>query len=554
MRPIPRCAGVLSLAFLSASILLPLDSIGQQRQQPLFRLPFGPAQTQNVATSDMATQLWTQPMQSTIDQIRANICPVLTVEHLEQTGEFRRLGQQTLLRAPDAKPLPPIAQAIVKKVGTSKGYSDNQPVSAIEDQLCAPEAIARALEQWSNVTATLQSGPLPLDELIQKMPPDLMCFADDATIGAYLKQFPMRNEPSGRTSYWMIDGNFQNGPMHGVIQAAAQSWSPSCNAYYEKTFFRPYVERADARKRALDRIHQIYNGTGIAVADQVIWENYSAKEAVAPRGPFGDAEQLFNELNIAIQREAATSQSKQAFAPPAKGEFEKTVDYDARVQQARQAFEADRAKIAQQASAGFINARQQLFREFLGAPEITDLKYDADREQFSLTVSSKIAPFMIAATLPVQASEAPTLKSQIATGTVHVLLGLANGKLTVASLVFWPGGDKVYGGTIADFTKSPIAFGDAAAEQWPKTLVARQADRQMNAALRAQQYAEKVRQDAKTNPFVAQALHAPLRQGQPCDSLRAQLISFAGQPGISPATWSQFWDRVMDTADRAHCL
>ena len=301
------------------------------------------------------------------------------------------------------------------------------------------------------------------------------------------------------------------------------------------------------------KFRSIFAVSGVAPGDQIVWEAQPGSDSSTAHPSYPDAEQFFNELNIAVENRAKPLAESLAFAPPTKGEFEKTADYELRLQQAHDAYDANQAKAAEHVGQQKFLSRYTTFNEFLGRPTISASRYDADSEKLTLTISSPNSPYSATAVFSLPPSAAQVVKPALEKISPHVLLGLRDGELT-ARVFALRVGDEVYSGPISEASNSPIRFGSAAAEQWPKTLAERAQERQQKENLRRQQEAAEIRREAATNPRLAYALNFPLADDPRCHALWSNAISFARLPSASEADWNRLTDKLMTGLSAMGCL
>lgn len=523
------------------AVLLTSTAFGQQLKIPGLRLQFGQPKTTASVKSDVATLEWTGEAQALVDQVRARTCPV-TSDQVPPANEMGFIP----------KSLPRETQSILSRVHSSSSYQQRLAVSQVIDEICAPAVIAKDLVVWHYQFRFSPQVEIQSNGLIASMPPGLMCYADNNAIGNFLRSFPLQLVGSDRPDqrYDLPDEWDQNHMEAPIIGQAAQSFGSSCHAWYQQQFFHPLIARQEARNNDIANIQKIYASTGLGSADWIVWE---ATNNARPHREYTDVEQFFNELNISVQALADKANITQEFTPPQKSEFEKTIDYNARVEQLRLQHDRDHDKLLLAATHDLILSRQQTFLEAIGQPEVVDSVYDADKEQLRVTITSKNSPLRVVGVIPVPLQDAQSVKSRVSASTVHILMGLKDGMFTVNTIVLWPDAEKIYAGTVIEYTKSPIVFNKAAAEQWPKTLAAKGEEQRQRNFLRQQAEAAKIHDEARSNPRLAFALQKAQSGDSRCNAIWSNAVAMARQPGMSESSWNQVVSRLADTADRVGC-
>ncbi len=529
-----------AIVIIGATLIIP-TAFGQQLGLHGFRIQLPLSRPTTPASSDVATLQWTAETQAATDQLRAQTCPV-TIDQVPPANHYGEIPIG----------IPEQAQAILSRVWGSSSYKQGLSVSQVTNEVCAPDMIAKDLADW-HYAFQFSTGVKPQQSnFLQRMPPGLMCYVDNKGIGDFLHNFPLQfASGSGMYQRYDLPGGWEQTQMAPIIAQAAQSFSGSCHTWYVQHFFQPLLARAEGRNNDVASIQRIYATTGLAPGDWIVWE--AANNPVQQPKQFSDVEQFFNELNIAVQQSTDKERGALEFVPPAKGEFEKTVDYDARVEQLRSEHEKDHAKLLAAATQNLIRARQETFLAFIGSPEVSESIYDADKEQLHITITSKSSPLRVVGTIPLPLSQAQSVKSQVSSSTVHVLMGLKDGKFTVNTIVLWPARGKIYGGSVIEYTKSPITFGSTAAEQWPRTLSARADDQRRRDILRRQAEADRIQEEARSNPRLAFTLQKAQSGDARCSAIWSNAVAMAREPGISDSAFNQVVSKLEATADRIGC-
>jgi hypothetical protein len=178
---------------------------------------------------------------------------------------------------------------------------------------------------------------------------------------------------------------------------------------------------------------------------------------------------LFHQTVSAVWREIADHEREitSQRTPPTKGEFETTDQFNSR----KAAFEQELA-LAVAAARGEQQARfrAQLNRELGKFPpwELTDLTYDADREEFSGKISTHSAESVIAARFPVKRTVASELKSALHGAiVVPIIEAPIDGELTFVGFHLV---NNYYAMVSATPWKTGIALSEASAQAYTKLV------------------------------------------------------------------------------------
>lgn len=555
----------ISLLML-AGIALPPATLAQQFK---LTLPFNrpapgqPQQPQNAQT-DAAQFQWRPDVKASVDAFRASNCVTSTAGRLGHVS--RGMDDLTddvsagMFRGNERQRGADLTQADVDRDNALKrvAWASNpsfQDVDLAVGQICSVASISKGLEEWTGGGLVASSiNPPPMNQPTYQMPVQVACYADNSTIEAFLHQIPLNilSVPGTRNTRAEIPEDFRRSRLPGVLANTATALQAPCRDWFTRIYFRPYYAQQEQITKSVTKIRAIWMATGVAPVDQVVWEGRSADSNTAEREPYKDIELFANELNIAIENRLKPLAANLSFTPPTKGEFEKTADYDVRVHNAHEAFTAAQDSNAAAVRSSIMQARNQVFNAFLGSPTISESKYDADKEMLTIGITSPKSPFRVTATIAIPPEEARTLVPTLASIAPHVLLSVAQGEATVRALVVWAG-DKVYPGTVSDFTKMPIKFGSDAAAQWPKTLADRQEVQRRQQALRQQAEAARIQEEARSNPRLAFALQRAQSGDPRCAAIWSNAVAIARQPGISDSTFNQVVAKLEATADRVGC-
>lgn len=386
--------------------------------------------------------------------------------------------------------------------------------------------------------------------LTDAMPTAMVCFADDTAIESFLRKIPLQITQRGARLTPTVPKDFRASRLPAVLHETAATLASPCSDWFKAVYFQPYYARAATQHKAIEDIRSIWRASGISEDDQVIWERQSPNTAAAK---FSDSEQFFNELNVAVQRQSTALKSSLTFAVPSKGEFEKTADYESRVQKMQTDFDTNLSETTRGVARKLVLVRTDVFNDYLGTPKIIEANYNADSERLKVKIASSRSPFEIIATFPMPPQEAQVVKPTLESKVPHVLLGLTDGSLKVVAAALVTA-TKVYAGTIEGFTKSQITFGEAAAKQWPKALAARAEVQTQRDNLRQQAEAARIHEEARSNPRLAFALQKAQSGDPRCSAIWSNAVAMARQPSISDSAWNQVVARLETAANRVGCL
>jgi hypothetical protein len=538
------------LSIFTGALLLSILAIGPTAYAQIkLTLPF-PNRAANQPPSrdtltDAATYLWTADAKGTVDAARTQNCSTASIT---QPHDARTIDVSEQIRK------------AYQEQRYALGQMDATRANAAIDLMCSRSSIAWSVSGWwgNSLTGNVNNNSQKPQLAVDRIPPGLMCYADDATIEGYLKRIPLHvhanfNQGTNRIegASYDLDDNWKHSQLSGLADAAGQAWSQACHDWYTQQFFRPVFAREEKKQKSISAIRAIFAATGLPSNRWLIWHDGPGADA-AQHPSYRDVEQFFNELNIAVQDRTKPILATLTFTPPAKGEFEKTSDYEARVQQARSEFDANKAAAVAREADTERNVRTQVFNEFLGQPAVAESAYDADAETLKITIASPTSPLRILVKVSLPPQEAQTVKPALAENHPVVLLGLTNGEFTVPAFALWIG-DNVYPGTVIEATKSPIVFGAAAAAQWPKTVALRDQGRRERQALQREANADQIRAEARSNPRLAFALQKAQSGDPRCNAVWSNAVAMARQPGMSDSDWNRVVANLGSTAERLGC-
>lgn len=146
-------------------------------------------------------------------------------------------------------------------------------------------------------------------------------------------------------------------------------------------------ERLDKEKKEsiLKKRQDAFFQTGIPQEQWVIWGG--DKHGQRNRSTINN---VFEIINYEFHKKITISNSKKVFTPPKKGEFEKTIDYQARVAKLKDKHGQLLARQLEILKAKSTETLMQVVNEQLGEAILSDLQYNADEEVFNFVVKSTV--------------------------------------------------------------------------------------------------------------------------------------------------------------------
>jgi len=138
---------------------------------------------------------------------------------------------------------------------------------------------------------------------------------------------------------------------------------------------------------------------------------------------------LLDKINEAFQASISLPDDVTQFTAPEKGEFEKSEDYERRVQQLRQEHNAAITQRQQELNETRATIFSTIWNESLGSPRLDGLRYDADAESFRAEIRSS-AGFSIPITVRVPISEAEATKPRLEEARPWLLSSLRGDRVT----------------------------------------------------------------------------------------------------------------------------
>lgn len=229
--------------------------------------------------------------------------------------------------------------------------------------------------------------------------------------------------------------------------------------------------------------------------NRVIWGALSEKKGEIYGA--GNDNELFNMLNIEYQKQVKSkSGSSNSFIPPKKGEFEKTAAYKSRINKLKEEFEKNSLSKQNQAKSMDGRLFSSVLNSKFGTPEIRNLKYDADNEQFIVQVgNSKWSG--VKGVLPMAIDKASNMKKELIKYKPWVVFSKKNEVLKTVGIILQSkkGNIKVANNVSS---KIPIQFTIAQATEYKKIKrdlkIKKQAEQD---AIRARELAEQKAKKAR---------------------------------------------------------
>lgn len=147
--------------------------------------------------------------------------------------------------------------------------------------------------------------------------------------------------------------------------------------------------------------------------------------------------ECFETLNTLLQSRA---EELGTFHPPVKTEFEKSAEFELRMNQAKVKFQSEKPK----RDAALHQSFESLLREQLGTVDISDIKYNADSEQFTLKIASSHCHF----NFPISIKSSPVNAQQLKTDLAKMQ----------SVVVFEISGDTLIAKHVEIFNKDRLAY------------------------------------------------------------------------------------------------
>jgi len=295
--------------------------------------------------------------------------------------------------------------------------------------------------------------------------------------------------------------------------------SNRCESFYRKVVYRDFVQQLEARelrkeesrlaerrrlekRQAEQRARQsaevrernlreeTFASSGIDDQYQVVWGGQAEQSPTLSR-PSEQA--LLNEINRLFQQQMMPGEDGTQFSPPPKGEFEKSSDYELRIQmlakEHKASLESRRSDLQENRARVF----EKVWNENLGTPVLHSLRYDADKEAFLANIHSN-AGFALPVMIPIPIADAKSKKASLATMRPWVLLSLNANKLTPHMVILQGGGGLIEAHRVSD--NLDFVFSSSQLATHRKAKATRQREEEEN---RQAQRAEK----AKRYPYIA---------------------------------------------------
>jgi len=179
---------------------------------------------------------------------------------------------------------------------------------------------------------------------------------------------------------------------------------------------------------------------------------------------------MFNSLNSTIEHA-----NNYGFFEPLvfhenkKGEFEKTIDYEQRIKNEKESFNARVSEEKEKYKNELSELYSIILNKYFGKPTISSVNYEADSELFLVTIKSNDAPYKIIGEYQHPIATAKEQKIKMSKGEPKISFLLSNGVFEpkIALLVV---DDEIITLTNIKFPKSTITFGSNAANAWKSKI------------------------------------------------------------------------------------
>lgn len=279
---------------------------------------------------------------------------------------------------------------------------------------------------------------------------------------------------------------------------------PACVAFFRNKYFGPeYARLAAAEKKALiakrnkankiaaekkrkkelnqkraakkieiaknkeAQLGNIFKLTGLSKENRILWSGDITEQYKTDS--LGNLDRHINAMNKEIINKLNLDDIKTNFVPSAKGEFEKTIDYDARIGAEKEKFLLQEKQNKEALLKDAPNIRQKIFNQYFGKPVIKGVTYDADGEFFNVEIGSSTSSYQIATKYNVPVVEAKELKSSLAKALPRVVFSVDKTAISpVAAMIEFQ--DKI--ASLRDVVSGnvPIVVGTEASSKWDSTL------------------------------------------------------------------------------------
>ena len=324
---------------------------------------------------------------------------------------------------------------------------------------------------------------------------------------------------------------------------------------YKKKLTRQEKMREDKAKKLANVIALEYKNSGISESDKIVWGTGTIAKGKPGKSNYI---KLLNLVNVDVYNKVSTK--KKTFVPPVKGEFERTTDFDKRVNATRKRHDKEEKEKANNLQANRNSITSAAVNDALKSPFLSTYKYNADKEVFNIFVSSTEADINIKMEYPVPIDKARNEKSKIQKMIPWVLFTIDEGLLKLHKVMLQSDAAIIALTPSADSFKE-VAFGDKAAiaklkemeEKNKKEAAARQKRmKETTASTKKSQTVSSANQLDYGQRYAMEINRSMLSSGA-CGVFQ-QNISMLGNTSAPANIRVKQIDTLVDKADRAGCF
>ncbi|WP_334186973.1 hypothetical protein [Noviherbaspirillum sp.] len=251
------------------------------------------------------------------------------------------------------------------------------------------------------------------------------------------------------------------------------------------------------------------------------------------------ASECFGWINYFYQKSMGGNST---FHPPEKSEFEKSSDYANRVSQAKAKFEDTKAQRDEQAR----NRLESLLLSQLGSPFISNVKYNADTEEFQLSVSSGMCAFDLPVKIKAPVKDAPQLKATLEQMKPVVVYEFAGDAMAAKYVQLLENNKIAY--TSSFNVSAPMKFNAENAAKFKAIAEKIERDSEMAAASAKRERFNQMRSTQWGRYYLAINAAGPI-----CDNFRTIIMNMQSQ-GLPENNLNTIARDAYISADRAGCV
>lgn len=251
------------------------------------------------------------------------------------------------------------------------------------------------------------------------------------------------------------------------------------------------------------------------------------------------ASECFGWVNYFYQR---SIEGNNTFHAPPKSEFEKSSDYANRVGQEKARFEETKTQRAEEAR----KKLESLLISQLGSPFISNVKYNADTEEFQLTVSPEKCSFDLPIKIKAPVKEAPQLKTTLEQMRPVVVYEFAGDTMAAKYIELLNNNKIAY--TSSFNVTAPLKFNAENAAKFKVIAEKLQKDSEIAAATAERERLNRMRSTQWGRYYLA--INA---RSHVCDNFRTIIMNFHNQ-GVPENNLNSIARDTFVSAERAGCV